>query len=153
MRARLARIGTRGTSNNPVLEPLFRAVRTNHPKADLALLERAYGVAERMHEGQMRKSGDPYITHPLAVTTILAELGKPDSLIKFVADRPGHDRRYAIDDRKIERELGWVRTRSLDEGLRATVRWYLEHPAWVAEVRSGEYRTWYERNYAQRGAR
>jgi GTP diphosphokinase / guanosine-3',5'-bis(diphosphate) 3'-diphosphatase len=75
MRARLARMGTRGQSGNPVLEPLFRAVRANHPKADLALLERAYVTAERMHRDQKRKSGEPYITHPLAVTTILAELG------------------------------------------------------------------------------
>jgi GTP pyrophosphokinase len=75
MRARLARIGTKHQSANPVLEPLFRAVRANHPKADLALLERAYLVAEGMHATQMRKSGDPYITHPLAVTTILADIG------------------------------------------------------------------------------
>jgi len=76
MRARLARIGTRGYSSaNPKLEPLFRVVRANHPKADLALLERAYFTAERMHGDQLRNSGDPYITHPLAVTTILAEIG------------------------------------------------------------------------------
>src|SRR5215213_2028518 len=75
MRARLARIGTSKQGGNPELEPLFRAVRANHPKADLALLERAYNTAERMHRGQVRKSGDPYITHPLAVTTILADIG------------------------------------------------------------------------------
>ncbi|WP_460828632.1 RelA/SpoT family protein [Nocardioides hungaricus] len=75
MRARLARMGTRNQSANPVLEPLFRSVRANHPKADLALLERAYLTAERMHGTQTRKSGDPYITHPLAVTTILADIG------------------------------------------------------------------------------
>src|SRR6476661_8888458 len=75
MRARLARVGTRPPSSNPVLEPLFRAVRANHAKADLALLERAYHVADKWHTGQMRKSGDPYITHPLAVTTILADIG------------------------------------------------------------------------------
>src|SRR5688572_13054660 len=75
MRARLARVGTRPPSSNPVLEPLFRAVRANHPKADLALLERAYVTAERLHAEQKRKSGDPYITHPLAVTTILAGIG------------------------------------------------------------------------------
>src|SRR5512139_3239051 len=75
MRARLARIGTSKQVGNPELEPLFRAVRANHPKADLALLERAYNTADRMHRGQMRKSGDPYITHPLAVTTILADIG------------------------------------------------------------------------------
>src|SRR6478735_6723811 len=74
MRARLARVGTRPPSSNPVLEPLFRAVRANHAKADLALLERAYAVADKWHTGQMRKSGDPYITHPLAVTTLVAAL-------------------------------------------------------------------------------
>ncbi|WP_341229857.1 bifunctional (p)ppGpp synthetase/guanosine-3',5'-bis(diphosphate) 3'-pyrophosphohydrolase [Nocardioides salarius] len=75
MRARLARMGHRSPTANPVLDPLFRAVRANHPKADLALLERAYTTAERLHGTQMRKSGDPYITHPLAVTTILAGIG------------------------------------------------------------------------------
>ena len=76
MRNRLARMGGgRNQAERPELEPLFRAIRNNHPKADLALLERAYTVAERMHGTQMRKSGDPYITHPLAVTTILADIG------------------------------------------------------------------------------
>ena len=75
MRARLARMATKSQSENPVLEPLFRAVRSNHPKADLELLERAYLTAERLHASQRRKSGDPYITHPLAVTTILADIG------------------------------------------------------------------------------
>jgi GTP diphosphokinase / guanosine-3',5'-bis(diphosphate) 3'-diphosphatase len=76
VRARLARLGGQRTSTlNPVLEPLFRIVRGNDPKADLVTLERAYQVAERWHRGQKRKSGDPYITHPLAVATILAELG------------------------------------------------------------------------------
>ncbi|GAA2992773.1 hypothetical protein GCM10020229_01580 [Kitasatospora albolonga] len=79
MRARLARLGgQRSTVLNPVLEPLFRTIRAQDPKADPALLrdiERAYAVAEKWHRGQKRKSGDPYITHPLAVATILAELG------------------------------------------------------------------------------
>jgi dTDP-glucose 4,6-dehydratase len=84
------------------------------------------------------------------VKTILHALGKPDSLIKFVADRPGHDRRYAIDDRKIEHQLGWVRARNLDEGLAATIEWYRSHDGWVQKVRSGEYRNWYEKNYGAR---
>ena len=75
MRARLARLGGPRTDVNPVLEPLLRTVRATHPKADLDLIERAFVVAERAHRGQKRKSGDPYITHPLAVATILAELG------------------------------------------------------------------------------
>ncbi|AUG75987.1 GTP pyrophosphokinase [Kitasatospora sp. MMS16-BH015] len=79
MRARLARLGgQRSSLLNPVLEPLFRTIKAQDPKADPALLrdiERAYAVAEKWHRGQKRKSGDPYITHPLAVATILAELG------------------------------------------------------------------------------
>ncbi|MBA2773229.1 MAG: bifunctional (p)ppGpp synthetase/guanosine-3',5'-bis(diphosphate) 3'-pyrophosphohydrolase [Nocardioidaceae bacterium] len=74
MRTRLARIG-RTQSSDPVLEPLFRIVKNTHPKADLAVIEKAYRVAENAHVGQQRRSGDPYITHPLAVTSILAELG------------------------------------------------------------------------------
>ncbi|HYK27325.1 MAG TPA: RelA/SpoT family protein [Streptosporangiaceae bacterium] len=76
VRRRLARLGaTRGSAVNPVLEPLVKTVRATHPKADIRLIERAYDVAARMHAGQSRNSGDPYITHPLAVATILAELG------------------------------------------------------------------------------
>ncbi len=75
VRARLARLGARTSQTNPVLEPLFHTVRLTHPKADLSVIARAYEVAERCHRGQLRKSGDPYITHPLAVATILAELG------------------------------------------------------------------------------
>ena len=74
MRTRLARIG-RAASADPVLDPLFRVVRNTHPKADMGPIERAYKIAHRCHQGQTRKSGDPYITHPLAVATILAELG------------------------------------------------------------------------------
>ncbi|WP_425554435.1 RelA/SpoT family protein [Kribbella sancticallisti] len=76
VRARLARLGgTRHPNRAPMLEPLFRVVRATHPKADLAIIERAYRTAEKHHTGQLRKSGDAYITHPLAVATILAELG------------------------------------------------------------------------------
>ncbi|WP_438939761.1 RelA/SpoT family protein [Catenulispora rubra] len=76
VRARLARLGSARSGGPPVvLEPLFKIIRANHPKADLKPVEQAYAVAERHHRGQRRKSGDPYITHPLAVTTILAELG------------------------------------------------------------------------------
>jgi GTP diphosphokinase / guanosine-3',5'-bis(diphosphate) 3'-diphosphatase len=76
VRRRLARLGApRGGGTNPVLEPLIKTVRATHPKADIRLIERAYDVAAPLHAGQVRKSGDPYITHPLAVATILAELG------------------------------------------------------------------------------
>lgn len=75
VRNRLARIGGRGSSGNPVLEPLLKVYRSTHPKGDVDSIQKAYDIAERAHEGQTRKSGDPYITHPLAVATILAELG------------------------------------------------------------------------------
>ncbi len=76
VRRRLSRLGApRGGGVNPVLEPLIKTVRATHPKADIRLIERAYDVAAHWHAGQKRKSGDPYITHPLAVATILAELG------------------------------------------------------------------------------
>ncbi|HXW47797.1 MAG TPA: bifunctional (p)ppGpp synthetase/guanosine-3',5'-bis(diphosphate) 3'-pyrophosphohydrolase [Streptosporangiaceae bacterium] len=82
VRRRLARLGTaRGGGVNPVLEPLIKTVRSTHPKADIRLIERAYETAARMHAGQKRRSGDPYITHPLAVATILAELGTPHETI------------------------------------------------------------------------
>jgi GTP pyrophosphokinase len=77
VRNRLVRLGVRGGGQTtaPTLEPLLQAVRTNHPKSDLSVLSRAYETAEKAHRGQQRKSGDPYITHPVAVATILAELG------------------------------------------------------------------------------
>jgi dTDP-glucose 4,6-dehydratase len=76
--------------------------------------------------------------------------GSYAELVTFVKDRPGHDRRYAIDARKIRGELGWSPAETFDTGLAKTVRWYLEHAEWVAHVQSGEYRTWIERNYAER---
>jgi dTDP-glucose 4,6-dehydratase len=72
------------------------------------------------------------------------------SLITFVADRPGHDRRYAIDAHKIERELGWKPAETFETGIRKTVRWYLDNRDWVANVQSGAYRQWIEKNYAGR---
>ena len=98
MRARLARMGTRSQTGNPVLEPLFRSVRANHPKADLALLERAYLTAEKMHGTQMRKSGDPYITHPLAVTTILADIGMTEpTLVAALLHDTVEDTPYTLE--------------------------------------------------------
>jgi len=73
-------------------------------------------------------------------------------LIQFVTDRPGHDRRYAIDARKIRGELGWSPRETFETGLAKTVRWYLDHAAWVAQVKSGEYRKWVETNYGKRSA-
>ena len=71
-------------------------------------------------------------------------------LITYVTDRPGHDRRYAIDARKIARELGWKPAEGFESGLRKTVRWYLNNEEWVSSVRTGAYREWIARNYAER---
>jgi dTDP-glucose 4,6-dehydratase len=71
-------------------------------------------------------------------------------LITYVQDRPGHDRRYAIDASKITRELDWTPAEQFESGLRKTVRWYLENGAWVDSVRTGAYRDWIAKNYAER---
>ncbi len=72
--------------------------------------------------------------------------------ISYVTDRPGHDRRYAIDARKLEAELGWKPAETFETGIRKTVQWYLDHPDWVANVQSGAYREWVSKNYAERQA-
>jgi len=98
MRARLARFGGPRIAANPVLEPVLQTLRSTHPKADVSLIERAYTVAEQAHRGQMRKSGDPYITHPLAVTTILAELGMtPTTLAAALLHDTVEDTSYSLE--------------------------------------------------------
>lgn len=69
------------------------------------------------------------------------------SLVTFVKDRPGHDRRYAIDSTKIQRELGWMPQESFETGLSKTIQWYLDHPDWIEQVRSGDYQAWIQKNY------
>ena len=76
--------------------------------------------------------------------------GARERLVKFVTDRPGHDRRYAIDARKIAAELGWKPVESFKSGLAKSVQWYLDNGAWVADIQSGEYQRWIENNYAKR---
>ena len=90
-----------------------------------------------------------------AICGLLDELrpsaaGRYERLITFVKDRPGHDRRYAIDARKIEREIGWRPAETFATGIRKTVQWYLEHQAWVANVQSGAYQDWINRQYGER---
>lgn len=84
------------------------------------------------------------------VNTILKELNKPESLIKFVSDRPGHDMRYAIDPTKIKNELGWEPTTSFDEGIKKTVKWYLDNKKWWQNIISGEYQNYYRKMYRDR---
>ena len=84
------------------------------------------------------------------VRTILKLLGKPETLIQYVKDRPGHDRRYSLDSSKLQRELGWKPEVSFEEGIRRTIAWYQENTEWLERTRSGEYRMYYERHYERR---
>jgi dTDP-glucose 4,6-dehydratase len=84
------------------------------------------------------------------VRKVLALTGRPESLINYVKDRPGHDRRYALSSEKLMSETSWRPVIPFEEGLARTIQWYRENAAWVARVRSGEYRTYYEQNYGNR---
>ena len=112
-------------------------------------------VGETYNIGGWNEITNIDIVHSLC--TLLDEL-RPDAagsharLITHVTDRPGHDRRYAIDARKIERELGWKPAQTFATGIRKTVQWYLDNPRWVDNVQSGAYRDWVARNYAAREA-
>jgi dTDP-glucose 4,6-dehydratase len=87
----------------------------------------------------------------LDLTYLLLDiLEQPRSMIRYITDRPGHDLRYAIDCAKIERELGWRPTITFEEGLRNTVQWYKDNPDWVQNIRSGDYLTYYQKQYADR---
>jgi dTDP-glucose 4,6-dehydratase len=124
----------------------------DHAAAIRAVLARGR-VGETYNVGGWNEKTNLEIVH--TVCDLLDELrpspeGSHRRLVTFVKDRPGHDRRYAIDARKIERELGWRPAETFDTGIRKTVRWYLDHAGWVADVQSGAYREWVEANYATR---
>jgi len=115
----------------------------DHCEAILAVLERGRS-GEVYNIGGNNERSNLELTH-----MILKIMGKGPEMIRHVPDRPGHDRRYAIDASKIERELGWRPTRSAwPAALEATVRWYVEHPQWWRRVKSGEYREYYAKQYA-----
>lgn len=84
------------------------------------------------------------------VKTILAQLGKPESLIKFVKDRPGHDRRYAIDATKLREELGWQPKHTFETGIKETIQWYLDNRQWWENIISGEYQDYFKSQYGDR---
>ncbi|MBE6927795.1 MAG: dTDP-glucose 4,6-dehydratase [Ruminococcaceae bacterium] len=84
------------------------------------------------------------------VKTILRALGKPETLIRFVKDRPGHDMRYAIDPTKIHDELGWLPETDFDSGIAKTIQWYLDNRAWWEEILSGDYQNYYKKMYENR---
>jgi dTDP-glucose 4,6-dehydratase len=108
-------------------------------------------VFERARPGSVYNvGGDNEQANLDVVRLILRELGRGEDLIRFVQDRPGHDRRYAIDASRLAAELGWRPARRFEEALPATVRWYVENRAWWERVRSGAYRDYYQRQYGHR---
>jgi dTDP-glucose 4,6-dehydratase len=108
-------------------------------------------VFERAAPGSVYNiGGESERTNIEVVRLILRELGKPESLIRTVKDRPGHDRRYAMDARRIRADLGWTPARRFEEALPETIRWYLQNRRWWERVRSGAYREYYERQYGGR---
>jgi dTDP-glucose 4,6-dehydratase len=105
-------------------------------------------VTERGRAGHVYNIGARNERRNLEVAeSVLSALGKPRTLLKFVQDRPGHDRRYAIDPSKIESELGWRPLETWESGLEKTIRWYGENAEWVARARSGAYREYYAKQY------
>ncbi|QNK42417.1 dTDP-glucose 4,6-dehydratase [Caproicibacter fermentans] len=108
-------------------------------------------IVRKGREGEIYNiGGHNERTNLQVVKAILKELGKPESLIRFVTDRPGHDRRYAIDPTKIHNELGWEPTTRFEDGIKLTVKWYLENRTWWEHIINGEYQNYYERMYGHR---
>ncbi|GIP00008.1 dTDP-glucose 4,6-dehydratase [Paenibacillus lautus] len=107
-----------------------------------------------IHQGKLGEvyniGGNNERTNLHIVTTILEELGKPESLITYVADRPGHDRRYGIDPTKITNELGWKPKHNFETGIKETIQWYLNHKDWWTRIQSGAYRDYMTQQYGKR---
>ena len=109
-------------------------------------------VMRKGREGEIYNvGGHNERTNLEVVKTILRELGKPESLITYVKDRPGHDRRYAIDPTKIHSELGWLPATPFDEGIKKTIGWYLDNEKWWKDILAGDYQNYYEKMYGNRG--
>lgn len=106
------------------------------------------GIDMILHNGKIGETynlgGNAERNNLTIVKTILKALGKSEDLIEFVADRPGHDLRYAIDSSKAERELGWSRKYNFEEGIEETIDWYVNHQEWIDDIKSGEYKDAYK---------
>jgi dTDP-glucose 4,6-dehydratase len=116
----------------------------DHCRAILAVIER--GRAGEIYN----IGGSRAIPNREVVAKILAALGRPESLMQTVKDRPGHDRRYALSSEKLERETGWKAQVGFEDGLKSTIGWYQSNAAWIERVKSGEYQRYYETNYGGR---
>lgn len=118
------------------------------------VLDHCRGIDAALRKGQVGEvynfGGRCEMTNIALTKMLLKLLDKPETLIRYVADRPGHDLRYAIDCSKAERELGWKPIVSFEQGLRETIDWYRQNSEWTARVRSGAYRSYYEEQYGQR---
>jgi dTDP-glucose 4,6-dehydratase len=108
-------------------------------------------VLERGRVGEVYNIGGLEIVENIAMArTLLNAMNKPESLLTYVKDRPGHDRRYALDCKKIASELGWKPQISIELGLRQTIDWYIANTKWIAGVRDGDYLTYYDKYYKNR---
>jgi dTDP-glucose 4,6-dehydratase len=108
-------------------------------------------VLKRGRDGEVYNiGGNRSLPNKTVVDKILELTGKPHSLIRYVTDRPGHDRRYALSSAKIQRETAWSPQMDFETGLAATIQWYRSNSDWVERVKSGEYQKYYEANYATR---
>ena len=126
---------------------------SDHCSAIRVALERGR-PGETYNIGGNSERANLEVVHALcdALQRLRSREGGYRPLIAFVADRPGHDRRYAIDAGKISRELGWAPKETFESGLARTIAWYLDHAEWVAQVKSGAYRDWLDANYGKRSA-
>ena len=110
-----------------------------------------YSVLEQGRIGEIYNIGGVDVVENVVMARkVLKELGKPESLLSYVKDRPAHDKRYALSSTKITRELGWKPSVTLQEGLRQTVNWYRNNNKWLADVRAGEYQSYYKKYYESR---
>lgn len=120
----------------------------------LYVVDHCIAIDRIIHDGRVGEvynvGGHNERTNLEVVKTILKELGKPESLITFVTDRAGHDMRYAIDPTKISNELGWEPTTTFDEGIKKTVKWYLDNKDWWENILSGEYQNYFKQMYEGR---
>lgn len=118
------------------------------------VLDHCRGIEAALLRGQPGEvynfGGRTEMTNIVLTKLLLKLLGKPETLIRYVVDRPGHDLRYAIDCEKAEAQLGWRPEVTFEEGLRETIQWYRDHPDWVARIKSGEYLKYYAQQYGER---